>query len=175
MAAGCGFELCRCGDSAAFSAQAQAGVWCPYLCPSAFEWQLLSRLPVLEAYFEVQWGLLDHVQDWGAFHLHDQWGMTTRLIAAPVIEELLYRGPPYLLRSHSRGIPWWAGGLLLALLFALAHGRGGVALLPPFGLGAGSLWLIARTGRFWPAVMVHFLYNFYFTSALLAGALWASD
>jgi len=52
---------------------------------------------------------------------------------------------------------------------------GGLALLPLVALGAAGLWLIATTQRFWPAVVLHVLYNAYFTSVLLAASTWASD
>lgn len=167
--------LLLCGAKNYLIFLARGTAWCPYVCPSAFGPQLLATLAPLQAFFELQWNLLEHLRGLAAFYLNDHWGIATRLVAAPLIEESLYRGPPFLLRRHSRRSWWWIGGLLLALLFALAHGRGGAALLPLFGLGAGGLWLIATTRRFWPAVMVHFLYNVYFTSVLLAGSLWASD
>lgn len=76
--------------------------WCPYLCPSAFEWQFLDTAPpVLEQLFKIQRWLLSSVQSLANPFFTDPWGLTSRLLAAPVIEEFLYRGPLYLTRMHN--------------------------------------------------------------------------
>jgi membrane protease YdiL (CAAX protease family) len=148
---------------------------CPYLCPSSLGPDFWTDLPGLGALYRAQHALMGWLRgldpEFGGGH----WHLVTRLISAPVVEELIYRGPPYLLRRYSRHPAWWVGASLLAVLFALAHGRGGVALLPLLVLGMANVWLVASTGRFWPALGLHVLYNFFFTSVLLSRAVWASD
>lgn len=149
--------------------------WCAYLCPSAFEWAFYPGIWPLEHWFALQRWLLGSAQRLGEHWFSDPWALTTRLVAAPILEEVLYRGPLYLARRYSRSRLWWLAGGLLVLLFAFGHGRSGVALLPLLTLGVYNLWLVAATRRLWPAIALHFLYNFFFTSVLLYGALWASD
>lgn len=149
--------------------------WCPYLCPSWFAYDTFDEVPVLAQLFAAQryveaqlQGLVDRV--WP-----DVWNLGTRLLFAPLVEESLYRGPLYLARAQARRPWWWLVGALLVVAFALSHGRSGLALVPLLVLGLCSLWLIRRTGRFWPSIMLHVLHNFFFTSAIVYRSLWASD
>lgn len=149
--------------------------WCPYLCPSAFEWAFLGEWPGLKQLFMLQQWLLSASQALAERYFFDRWDMLTRLLGAPVIEEILYRGPLYLSKRYCQRTAWWLAGALLAVLFALSHERSGVALLPILALGVYNLWLVAKTGRLWPAIVLHFLYNFFFSSLLFYQSLWASD
>jgi len=76
--------------------------WCPYLCPPPLGTPVLANPPLLQAVFDVHRGLLDWLRDWEMLLFDDQWNIGTRLVVAPVTEELIYRGPPYLLRKFSR-------------------------------------------------------------------------
>ncbi|MEJ2576146.1 MAG: CPBP family glutamic-type intramembrane protease, partial [Gammaproteobacteria bacterium] len=120
---------------------------CPYLCPSALGSQLWTDLPLLEHLFGAQRALMRWLQDTVDLLVDDHWHLAIRLLAAPVIEELIYRGPFYLTRRHAGRVLWWAAGLAAAVVFALSHARGGLALLPLLVLGGGGLWLVARTQR----------------------------
>lgn len=153
----------------------RGGPLCPLLCPSTFRWRALDEVFGLGHLFRLQEWLMvfSHAQI-GQF-IADPWNLFGKLALAPVVEEVIYRGPLYLTRSRSRSPGWWIAAGLLVLLFALSHGRVGVALLPLLVLGALSVWLVSRTGRLWPSVVLHFLNNFFFTSVLLYQAQWMSD
>lgn len=150
-------------------------VWCAYLCPSLFEWQLLGDMAGVDALFTAQKWLLALFQGAVDHYVVDPWRLASGLIAAPVVEELIYRGPLYLTRRYARHPAWWLVGLVLIALFVLSHGRNGIALMPLLALGGYNLWLVASTRRLWPAISLHFLYNFIITSVLIYQSLWAAD
>lgn len=148
---------------------------CPYLCPSWLGWDVMEELPVLGGLFTVQTEALAGIQGFVDQVWSDDWKLTTRLLVAPLLEETLYRGPLFLLRRWGHTPLWWIFGLLLSFVFALSHGRSGLAILPLVALGMGSLWLIMTTQRFWPSIVLHLLHNFFFTSAILYQSLWIGD
>jgi len=165
--------LCALKNYVAFMVRGTA--WCQYLCPSVFERQLVGDFTGLEQLFILQGWLRSSSQELFNHIFMDRWSVFGALIAAPVIEEVIYRGPMYLARSHSRHPVWWLTGLAVTILFALSHGRTGVALLPLLALGAYNLWLVASTRCIWPAFLLHFLYNFIFFSLDIYQSIWASD
>jgi membrane protease YdiL (CAAX protease family) len=148
---------------------------CPYLCPSVMGEGLLWHLPFLSDFLLAQTWLKETLQGLLNGLFQDPHRLATTLVVAPIIEEAVYRGPFFLARKHAESLPWWALGLVLSMLFAMSHGRGGLSLFPLVVLGMGSLWLIATTGRFWPSIMLHFLYNFFFSSVSVYQSLWAGD
>jgi ABC-2 type transport system permease protein len=77
------------------------------------------------------------------------------VVAAPVVEEFLFRGILYrgLRRVCSAG---WAV-VLSALLFALVHPPGGAGAV--FGMGLVAAVVLEKTGRLWAAMLVHGIYN----------------
>ena len=159
-----------------YLAFAMRGSWlCPFLCPSAFRWRALDDVFGLGHLFRVQEWLMIASRSYVGEVIQDPWNLFGKLALAPVVEEFIYRGPLYLTRSRSRRPGWWIAAGVLVLLFALSHGRVGVALLPLLVLGSLSVWLVYRTGRLWPSVALHFLNNFFFTSVLLYQAQWMSD
>ena len=148
---------------------------CPYLCPSWFARDDLGTILVLGQLFEAQAGIQTVLQGWANQVWSDSWNLTTFLLIAPLVEEVIYRGPLYLGRRWNNTSLWWFCGTLFSIVFALSHGRSGLALLPLFVLGMGSLWLIAATQRFWPSIVLHVLHNFFFTSAIIYQSLWVGD
>ena len=148
---------------------------CRYLCPSFLAIDLFFALPVLEQLFEAQTWAQEKFQGTIAQVLVDKWNLATTLLFAPIFEELLYRGPLFLTRKVVHQSLWWLIGIALTFVFALSHGRNGLALLPLIALGICSLWLISTTRRFWPSVALHFLHNFFFSSVLVYQSLWASE
>lgn len=138
---------------------------CPYLCPSLFPSELFFSFPLLEQLVEAQRWAQGILRDLADSLIADPWNLSTALLIAPVYEEVVFRGPMYLTRRFSRSFLWWLAGIALSLVFALSHGRNGLALVPLFALGICGVWLIATTFRFWPAVALHFLHNFFFSSA----------
>ena len=134
---------------------------CEYLCPSLFGTQPLAATPLLGTLFQYQHSAGQALQT-----LFDPYGdyafqAFSLLVVAPVVEEAVYRGPLYLSRRARSGLLWWGLAALLTLVFALSHDRTGLALLPLIVLGLGAAWLIRVTGRFWPALALHFLHNFH--------------
>ena len=148
---------------------------CPYLCSSVFEVDLVFFAPFLNTFFETQVWLLEKSQGIVDLVLTDKWRLATSLLFAPVFEELIYRGPLFLTLGMLRRSLWWFTGTVLTLVFALSHGRSGLALLPLMILGICSLWLIATSRRFWPSIVLHFLHNFFFSSVLVYQSLWIND
>lgn len=78
------------------------------------------------------------------------------LIAAPVAEEIFFRGFVFAGAWKRLGYGW--GASLSALLFALAHFEIR-ALIPIFFLGLLLVWLYARTRSIWACIFTHSLYN----------------
>lgn len=77
-------------------------------------------------------------------------------VAAPLVEELIYRGLGYGLLVSVTG-PWLAIGLS-ALAFGLAHGL--VVALPVLTLfGAILGWVRWRTASLYPAMILHGIFN----------------
>jgi len=146
---------------------------CEYLCPSVFAKGLLESVPVLDAVYRLQHAVGRAVQEAIALYWNDPYQVVTFLGFAPVVEEVLYRGPLYVTRTARNGALWWALAFLLTLVFALSHERSGVALLPVGVLGMSAAWLIRVTGRFWPCVALHFLQNLYQLSfTVYQSSLW---
>lgn len=172
---GLSFVLLLCATKNYLAFLISGSGWCQYLCPSAFGWDVIEDAPGLKQLFMLQRALLSLPQKLVDQYITDQWDLVTYLITAPVVEETIYRGPMYLARSRSGRLIWWLTGLILACVFALSHGRSGIALLPMIALGVYNLWLVARTKRFWPAIYLHFLYNFFFVSVLLYQSPWITD
>jgi membrane protease YdiL (CAAX protease family) len=148
---------------------------CPYLCPSVFPSELYFHYPLLESLFEAQRWVLEQTERLADALFLDPWNLAATLLFAPIYEEVIFRGPMYLARRFADKSLWWVIGAALAAIFALSHGRNGLALLPLFVLGICGLWLIAATQRFWPTIVLHFLHNFFFSSALVYHSLSLGD
>ena len=78
------------------------------------------------------------------------------VVAAPVFEELFFRGFIFSGISRYWGYGW--GILGSAVLFALAHLDPG-SLVPIFILGLLLAWLYRATGSIWPCILTHCAYN----------------
>ena len=148
---------------------------CPYLCSSVFDVDLSFDITILQQLFAAQIWVLEKLQGIVSFVIIDNRNLATSLLFAPVVEELIYRGPLFLSKGLLPNSLWWLIGIGLTIVFALSHGRNGLALLPLVILGVCSLWLISSTQRFWPSIVLHFLHNFFFSSILLYQSLWISD
>ncbi len=77
------------------------------------------------------------------------------MLAAPIVEELTFRGAGYtLLERYGRPLAIVAVGLL----FGLAHGLvDALPLLAAFGMGLA--YLRARTASVYPGMLLHALFN----------------
>jgi len=148
---------------------------CGVLCPSVFGDRGFPLPTSLDWLFGMQISAEEHVQSVFDRVWKDPFLLITGLVAAPIMEESLYRGPLYAFRRWSERGWWWGAALVLSTLFALSHSRAGLSLLPLMFLGIASAWLIARTGKFWPSVGLHFLYNFFVISITVFQSLYAVD
>ena len=76
-------------------------------------------------------------------------------IAAPVVEELVFRGA---IQQLAQPLGRWQAAVLQAVLFAVQHGTpAGMAWALGCGLVLGALR--ERTGRVWPGMLLHTLNN----------------
>ncbi len=93
--------------------------------------------------------------------------LVTTVVFAPLFEELVFRGAllPVLAQSYGRSL----GVIVSALIFALAHLS--VGEFPPLVvLGLGLALLRLSSGRLFPCVLMHSLWNgITFTNLLLLG------
>ncbi|MBM4023569.1 MAG: CPBP family intramembrane metalloprotease [Planctomycetes bacterium] len=102
----------------------------------------------------------------------DAWGVTlvlaTAVIAAPVVEELLFRR---VLQGWLEKVLPADGGLAAILLsaaaFALAHQGQGLAFVPLFPLGLVLGFIAHRTGSIVPCILLHALFNLVSVAILL--------
>jgi membrane protease YdiL (CAAX protease family) len=77
------------------------------------------------------------------------------VVAAPLIEEFLFRG--FVLRIMLTTWSSRAAIFASALLFAVVHP--GLSFPPVFLLGLATAWLYTRSGRIWPGIILHAVYN----------------
>ena len=129
------------------------GVPVPWLLEKFFEWTVWPK-EWLEK--EVFYFLLD--RGW-----HDTYGLSRYILIGPFLEEVMHRGPLWLLRRHAKSWWWMALAVLGAALFALSHPAGFGNLIPVFGFAMVGSWLIRETGRFWPAFLIHAACNAHLT------------
>jgi uncharacterized protein len=81
-------------------------------------------------------------------------------IAAPLLEEMLFRG--IILRSFLRQYSKTASILGSAALFAIAH-LNVYQLVTAFAVGIVAGWLYERTRSLWPCILLHASYNAFVT------------
>ncbi len=93
--------------------------------------------------------------------------LTTTVIFAPLFEELIFRGALLPVLVQGLGRSW--GVLISALVFALAHLS--VSEFPPLVvLGLGLAFLRLSSGRLFPCILMHSLWNgITFANLLLLG------
>lgn len=80
------------------------------------------------------------------------------LIVAPICEEVLCRGGLQGVLATKTKLPVWAIVCIQAMVFAFMH-LGGINVPAMFGLGLVLGAVVWKTGRLWPAVGLHFLFN----------------
>lgn len=87
------------------------------------------------------------------------------VIAAPVCEEIVFRGYFYAILKRTTGI--LPAAFCSALVFAAAHGNL-TALLPLFLFGLALVVVYEKTGSIWAPIAVHFCFNGFTVLAQLA-------
>ncbi len=78
------------------------------------------------------------------------------VIAAPVCEEIIFRGYFYPVMKRFAGM--WPAAICSAFVFAAAHGSL-TALLPLFLFGALLVFIYEKTGSIWAPMALHFCFN----------------
>lgn len=79
-----------------------------------------------------------------------------RLVLAPVVEEVAFRG--YVLRELLASLPPWAGIVLSAALFSLYHFDLS-QLLPTFLVGLGLAFAMKKSRTLWVPLIAHAGFN----------------
>jgi membrane protease YdiL (CAAX protease family) len=92
-------------------------------------------------------------------------GMFDDCVAAPVIEEIAFRGLLFGALRTRWGFP--ASALGSGALFAAAHGYGAVGLVSVLWSGVVWAWAYERTGSLLPAMIAHGLHNATVSLAIL--------
>jgi ABC-2 type transport system permease protein len=77
------------------------------------------------------------------------------VVVAPVSEEFIFRGLVYHGLRRTHGFAWSL--LWSSLFFTAVHPP--LSSVPVFCLAAVNAWIMERTGRLWPCVLVHAGYN----------------
>lgn len=77
------------------------------------------------------------------------------LIAAPLAEELFYRG---LIFGGLSSWGFWPAAIVSSSLFAFSH-LSAATFLPVFAIGVVMAWLFWWRGSLWDAILFHFLFN----------------
>jgi hypothetical protein len=80
----------------------------------------------------------------------------TAVVAAPLCEEIVFRGYFYPVLKKFAGV--WPATLCSALVFASAHGNL-TALLPLFIFGGVLVFVYEKTGSLWAPIAVHCCFN----------------
>lgn len=78
------------------------------------------------------------------------------VIAAPLCEEIVFRGYLYTLGKRFAGP--WIGAFCSSIIFAAAHGSVS-ALLPLFIFGLVQVFVYEKTRSLWAPIAVHFCFN----------------
>lgn len=118
---------------------------------------LMLALSLWTNYLNEQLGLPDRLRDLFAALLRHPLGLLTTVIAAPVCEEIIFRGAilGHLLRTWQR--PWAAVGVS-ALVFGAIHGNP-AQMFFAFLIGLVLGWVYLRTGSLVPGIVMHFVNN----------------
>ncbi len=146
------------------------------ISPSFFGSHSLYVTPgFIEWFYDLQSWIALTVNSFVLNFYNDRLHLFLTLFYVPIVEEIIYRGPLFLLKDKLRSSIWWSLACLLSAIFAHSHYLFGLALLPLFSLGICSTWLLKRFHRFWPCIVLHFLYNFYIFSYTLYQSLFWGD
>lgn len=145
---------------------------CQYICPSAFGHHVYELPVFLSGIFTFQTWIIQSGQNCCSFFIKDEFHIFSYILAAPLVEELVYRGPLFVLLKRVNKYVWWILAVVLSLLFSLSHNLAGLSLLPLFILGLASSWLVIKTRKFWPCLALHALYNFHVISFSLYQSIW---
>ena len=90
----------------------------------------------------------------------DEFRLSILILVVPLVEEIEWRGFFWLTwRRHSDGKWWNIAFFASVILFALYHQRGIAYTIGPFAVAIVNWVLLKRTGRLWPCIVNHSLFN----------------
>jgi membrane protease YdiL (CAAX protease family) len=139
-------------------------------------YMLLSTVVVAVIGNYVPWINLDQQQDVGfqtlAGNLDMFYAFLVIVIAAPIIEEIIFRG--YLYGSLRPRMPWVLAAIITSALFGIVHGQVNVAI-DTFLLSMVLCYLRDKTGSIWSGVFVHALKNAIAFSILFVAPDWVRE
>lgn len=141
------------------------GIWVPALCVIGAYLGVGLYVVVVKA---IGVGILEPTSTVPGAIVRDNFalavGWVVAVIAAPVSEELFFRGFVFggLLRWG-----YWPAAAVSALGFSLAHFDPG-SVIPFFCIGLVMAWLYWRRGSLWDSITFHFLFNFISFALLMA-------
>ena len=138
-----------------------------FITPAGFiVYLIISSLLMLIATHLFNWVDTSQVQDTGFNNLSQNYeyvlAFITLVVAAPVAEEILFRG--CLFGKLRKYIPFWTAAVLTSILFGVAHGQWSVGI-DTFALSMVLCWLRKTTGSLWAPILLHMTKNgiaFYF-------------
>jgi membrane protease YdiL (CAAX protease family) len=87
--------------------------------------------------------------------LDRKWGIVLAVMAAPFVEELIFRGMIFKSLRRNHGVV--ISVLASSLLFAVVHDP--LSVPPVFLLGCAAAMAFERSGSIWSAMLVHGTYN----------------
>lgn len=113
---------------------------------------IIVRLPLLDL-IPIPENIKEQFEDLVFF---DIWGFLTLAVAAPILEELIFRGIILrgFLKNHSVARSIFAS----AVIFGIAH-LNPWQFISAFFLGIFIGWIYYRTASIWPCIFVHFVNN----------------
>jgi membrane protease YdiL (CAAX protease family) len=156
---------------------------------------LLLNFAVSQIFGRSQHPLIEGWREGGSPQLM-LWSILTAVVAAPLVEEFLFRGvlqgwlerlvarqtepPPMPLVAESDILeepvvepspprPSWAPVIISSAVFSVAHAGNGPDPIPIFFLALGLGYLYRQTHRLWPGIIVHALLNAFSTAVLVSG------
>jgi membrane protease YdiL (CAAX protease family) len=95
-------------------------------------------------------------------------GLVLLVLAAPVAEEIFFRG--FLFAGLRRRFGFWVGASISAVLFGLSHAGDGAVLVPLlFVFGVGAAYLYDRRGSLVAPIAAHAMFNVIGFAELLMG------
>ena len=149
---------------------------CVLLCPSFFGNTHTVNVPAfVEIFYGLQQWIGNTLYSFILKFIDDPSQIILVIFVAPIVEEILYRGPLFYLKSYLDNYSWWSLAIVFAVLFTYSHSLYGISLFPIFILGLCCSWLIKVSNVFWPTVILHILFNFYSQSFLLYQSLYWVD
>ena len=136
------------------------------LAPAGFVIYLILSLILTSLAMNLPFYDAEQVQDTGFAQLTQNYeyvlAFLTLVVIAPIAEEILFRG--YLLGKLRKHIPTWIAILVTSILFGVIHLAWNVGV-DVFALSIVLCVLRIKTGRLWPAMLLHMMKNgiaFYF-------------